>query len=161
MALGRTIKQLSIIDFGTIAMIAPSSRHSIPFLSEEGFSLTELMIVLVVVGVLVLLALPKLMPVVTKAKTTEAKLQLKQVYTLEQSYKYENDRYSTVFSDIGFEQEKLVTEQGRARYKIDISSADANTFKARATSVVDFDGDGTFDVWVTDETGAIRNTTPD
>jgi len=130
-------------------------------LDEAAFSLTELMIVLVVVGILVLLALPRLMPVVTKAKTTEAKLMLKQIYTLEQSYKYENDRYSTVLSDIGFEQEKLVTEGGRARYKVEVLSADAKGFKAQATSVVDFDGDGTFDVWVTDETGAIRNTTPD
>ena len=128
---------------------------------DKGFSLTELMIVLVVVGILVLLALPKLMPVVTKAKTTEAKLMLKQLYTLEQSYKYENDRYSPVLSEIGFVQEKLVTEQGRARYRLDILSADTKSFKAQATSVVDFDGDGTFDVWVTDETGTIRNTVPD
>lgn len=138
------------------------ARRSTALLADElGFSLTELMIVLVVVGILVLLALPKLMPVVTKAKTTEAKLMLKQVYTLEQSYKYENDRYSTVLTEIGFEQEKLVTEQGRARYKVEIVSADAKSFKAQATSVVDFDGDGTFDVWVTDETGAIRNSVPD
>ncbi len=136
-------------------------RCTAPLAAQDGFSLTELMIVLVVVGVLVLLALPKLMPVVTKAKTTEAKLMLKQIYTLEQSYKYENDRYSTVLADIGFEQEKLVTEQGRARYKVEILSADAKNFKAQATSVVDFDGDGTFDVWVTDESGAIRNSVPD
>ena len=54
---------------------------------------------------LVLLALPKLLPVVTTAKTTEAKLMLKQVHTLEQTYKFERDRYSPVFSDIGLEQE--------------------------------------------------------
>jgi type IV pilus assembly protein PilE len=137
-------------------------RHvTAPFADERGFSLTELMIVLVVVGILVLLALPKLMPVVTKAKTTEANLMLKQVYTLEQSYKYENDRYSTVLSEIGFEQEKLVTEQGRARYRLEILSADTKNFKAQASSVVDFDGDGTFDVWVTDESGTIRNSVPD
>ena len=53
--------------------------------SEAGFSLTELMVVLVIIGVLVLLALPRLLPIVTKAKTTEAKLMLKQVYTFEQS----------------------------------------------------------------------------
>ena len=56
--------------------------------NEEGFSLTELMVVLVIIGVLVLLALPKLLPLVTKAKTTEAKLMLKQVHTLQQSYKF-------------------------------------------------------------------------
>jgi type IV pilus assembly protein PilE len=136
-------------------------RCTAPLAAQDGFSLTELMIVLVVVGVLVLLALPRLMPVVTKAKTTEAKLMLKQIHTLEQSYKYENDRYSTVLADIGFEQEKLVTEKGRARYKVEVLSADAKGFKAQATAVVDFDGDGTFDVWMTDESGAIRNSVLD
>ena len=57
---------------------------TLSFRHNEGFSLTELMVVLVIIGVLVLLALPKLLPVVTKAKTTEAKLMLKQVQTLEQ-----------------------------------------------------------------------------
>ncbi len=129
--------------------------------ADGGFSLTELMIVLVIVGVLVLLALPKLMPVVTKAKTTEAKLMLKQIYTLEQSFKYENDRYSGVLSDIGFEQETLVTQGGRARYKVEVLSADEKAFKAQATAVVDFNGNGTFDVWVVDQTGTVRNTVPD
>lgn len=128
---------------------------------EEGFSLTELMVVLVIIGVLVLLALPKLLPLVTKAKTTEAKIMLKQVHTLEQSYKFEYDRYSQSLSDIGFEQTKLVTENGQARYKIEIISADEKHFTAQAVAVIDFDGDGIFNVWVTDETGAIKEKIPD
>lgn len=128
---------------------------------NHGFSLTELMVVLVIVGVLVLLALPKLMPVVTKAKTTEAKLQLKQLYTLQQAYKFEHDRYSNTLSEIGFEQEKLVTEGGQARYRIEIVSAETGKFQALATAVVDFDGDGVYNVWVVDETGAIREKIPD
>lgn len=123
--------------------------------------MTELMVVLVIIGVLVLLALPKLMPLVTKAKTTEAKLMLKQVYTLQQSYKFEHDRYSTVLSEISFEQEILTAEGGQARYKIDIVSADEKTFTAQATSTVDFDDDGTFNVWAVDQTGAIKEKIPD
>src|SRR5437667_12681144 len=95
--------------------------------SIAGFSLTELMVVLVIIGVLVLLALPKLLPLVTKAKTTEAKLMLKQIYTLEQSYKFEHDRYTNALSEIGFEQDKLVSQGGQARYKIEvIASADTS-----------------------------------
>jgi len=100
--------------------------------------MVELMVVLVIIGILVLLALPKLEPIVTKAKTTEAKLMLKQVYTLEKSYKYENDRFSASIDEIGFEQDKLVTDGGRARYKIEIVSADEKGFVAQATAVVDF-----------------------
>ncbi len=128
---------------------------------EAGFSLTELMIVLVIIGVLVLLALPKLLPIVTKAKTTEAKLMLKQVHTLEQAYKYERDRYALQLTEIGFEQEKLVSQGGQARYQIEILGADERSFQARATSVVDFDNDGTFNVWVVDQTGMISEKVPD
>ena len=123
--------------------------------------MTELMVVLVIIGVLVLLALPKLMPLVTKAKTTEAKLMLKQVYTLQQSYKFEHDRYSTALSEISFEQEKLTAEGGQARYKIEVVNADEKTFLAQATSTVDFDDDGTFNVWVVDQTGTIKEKIPD
>jgi type IV pilus assembly protein PilE len=128
---------------------------------QAGFSMTELLVVLVFFGVLVLLALPKLMPLVTKAKTTEAKLMLKQVYTLEQSYKYEHDRYSNVLTDISFEQEKLTTEGGQARYKIEVVAADEKGFSAQATSVVDFDNDGIYNVWIVDQTGAIKEKVPD
>ncbi len=131
------------------------------FKKQSGFTLTELMIVLVIVGVLVLLALPKLMPVVTKAKTTEAKLQLKQVFTLEQSYKFERDRYSTNLAEIGFEQAKLVTEGGQARYRIEVASADEKGFVAQATSVVDFNGNGVYNVWVVDEGGQVKEKMPD
>jgi type IV pilus assembly protein PilE len=128
---------------------------------ERGFSLTELMIVLVIVGVLVLLALPRLMPVVTKAKTTEAKLQLKQLHTLEQAYKFEHDRFTTSLSEIGFEQEKLIPEGGQARYKIEVASAGEKGFVASATSVVDFNSNGVFNVWVVDQTGVVREKVPD
>jgi len=131
------------------------------FKRNHGFSLTELMVVLVIIGVLVLLALPKLLPLVTKAKTTEAKLMLKQVITLQQSYKFEYDRYSPALPDIGFEQTKLISEGGQARYKIDIVSADEKSFVAQATSVVDFDNDGTFNVWEADQAGVIREKVPD
>jgi type IV pilus assembly protein PilE len=124
--------------------------------NEGGFSLTELMVVLVIIGVLVLLALPKLLPIVTKAKTTEAKLMLKQVHTLEQSYKFEHDRYSKEIMEIGFEQDKLVSDGGQARYKIEIVSADEKAYVAQATSLIDFDNDGTFNVWVVDETGVVK-----
>jgi type IV pilus assembly protein PilE len=143
-------------------MIKPENGGMMKLVRNQvGFSLTELMIVLVIVGVLVLLALPKLTPVVTKAKSTEAKLQLKQLHTLEQSYKFEHDHYSMLLPEIGFEQEKLVSEGGQARYRISIVSADDKVFLAQGTSVVDFDNDGIFNVWTVDESGAIRETVPD
>ena len=101
------------------------------------------------------------MPIVTKAKTTEAKLNIKQVFMLEKAYKYEFDKYSTNLAEIGFEQDKLITEGGNARYKIEITNADVNSFRATATSVIDFDNDGTFNVWEVTQEGAIKEITPD
>lgn len=67
--------------------------------NDSGFSLAELMAVLVIISVLVLRALPKLLPMVTEAKTTEAKFMLKQIHTLEQSYKFEHDRYGNILGE--------------------------------------------------------------
>jgi type IV pilus assembly protein PilE len=129
--------------------------------NENGFSLTELLIVLVIMGILIMMALPKLMPVVTKAKTTEAKLNLKQVYILEKNYKFEYDKFSPDLKEISYEQEKIITEGGSARYRIEIKSAEVNSFKAVATAVVDFNNNGVFNVWEVNEDGNIKEVTPD
>jgi type IV pilus assembly protein PilE len=128
---------------------------------ESGFSMTELLVALVIIGVLVLLALPRLMPIVNKAKATEAKLNLNQVYMLEKAFKLENDRYSNNLTEIGFEQETLVTNSGTARYEIKIVSADVNAFRATATSVVDFDNDGNFNVWEINDKKQLKETIAD
>ena len=75
--------------------------------------------------------------------------------------KYEHDVYSASLADIGFEQDSLVTQGGRARYEISIVSADAKSFLAEATAVVDFNGDGRYNVWTVDQTGDIVQKVPD
>ena len=129
----------------------------------KGFTLTELLIVLIIIGILVLLALPNLMPLISKTKSTEAQLQLEHVYNLEKSHYYMYSKYSNDLPAIGFEQEKLVTlgEEGRANYQIEIVEASTNTFVARATAVVDFDGDGVFNVWEINEKKTITETIKD
>ena len=128
---------------------------------EAGFTLTELMIVLVIVGILALLALPRFMGVIAEAKMTEAKMMLRQVHTLQQTYYYGTDSYSGDLSAIGFEQTPLVSEGGTARYRIAVERADPNGYVASATSVADFDKDGTFNVWEVDQNGAVRVRVPD
>lgn len=111
------------------------------------FTLAELLIVLVIVGILVLLALPNLMPLISKTKSTEAQLQLKHVYTLERSHFMLHSKYSDDFQEIGYEHEKTILEDGPANYKIEIIEATPTAFKAQATALADFDGDGVFNVW--------------
>lgn len=129
----------------------------------KAYTLTEILVVLVIIGILVLLALPNLMPLITKAKTTEAKLQLEHLAKLEQSYFYEHSKYSTDLTEIGFVQDKLSSDgkDGKANYKIEISTASNNAFTAKATAVADFDGDGVFNVWQIDQDKTIKEVIPD
>lgn len=127
----------------------------------KAFTLPELLVVLVIIGILVLLALPRLMPLITRTKSTEAQLQLKHLQTLEQSYFYLHSRYSDQFREIGFEHEKLVTEDGPANYQIEIIEAGFDGFKARATAVVDFDRDGEFNIWEIDQDNNLLEIQPD
>ncbi|RZJ76961.1 MAG: prepilin-type N-terminal cleavage/methylation domain-containing protein [Flavobacterium sp.] len=124
----------------------------------DAYTLTEILIVLVIIGILILLALPNLMPLITKAKTTEAKLQLEHLSKLQQSYFYEHSKYSSDLVEIGFIQEKLTSDgkDGKANYKVEITAASNNTFTAKATAVADFDGDGTFNVWQIDQDKNIK-----
>lgn len=127
----------------------------------KAFTLVELLVVLVIIGILVLLALPRLMPLISRAKSTEAELQLAHLHTLEQSFFYLKSKYSTAPEEVGFEQEKLVTDDGSANYLIEIIEASTVGFKARATAVVDFDGDGTFNVWEIDQNKNLIEVTKD
>ena len=129
--------------------------------SLKSFTLTEVLVVLIIIGILILLALPNLMPLITKAKATEAKMQLQHVYTLEKNYFYEKSKYSKDLPEISFEQQKLSPQGGQANYRIEIIDAGSNTFKARATAVVDFNGDGNFNVWEIDQEKNLIETTPD
>lgn len=132
--------------------------HRVP-----AYTLTEILVVLVIIGILVLLALPNLMPLITKAKTTEAKMQLQHAHQLEKAFFYEHSKFSTDLNEIGFTQEKLSTDgkDGKANYKIDIVSANTNSFLIRATAIADFDGDGVMNVWEIDQDKNLKETIQD
>ena len=125
------------------------------------FTLTELLVVLVIIGVLVLLALPNLMPLISRAKATGAKLGLTTLHTMERTHFYTYSKYSDNLEEIDITQEKLVTEGGGANYLIEIIEATTTTFKARATAVVDFDGDGVFNVWEINQDKVLIETVKD
>lgn len=131
-------------------------KHNLP-----AFSLTELLIALAIVGILVLIALPNLMPLISEAKGTEAKLQLKHLYTLEKRYFYMNSKYSNDLNELGFESAKPVSAGGNANYAIEITEASAATFKASAKAITDFDQDGEFNLWEIDQDQKLKEVTKD
>lgn len=131
------------------------------WVEEDGFSLTELMVVLVIIGILALLAIPRFASITTRAKTTEARTMLRQVHTLQEAWFFEYDRYGEQLPAIGFEQVKLVSDGGTARYLVQVEAADGGGYMAIATAVVDFDRDGVFNVWEVNQDGVIRERIPD
>jgi type IV pilus assembly protein PilE len=117
------------------------------------FNLQETLIVLAIIGILLLIALPNLMPLITKAKSVEAQTQLKAIYNAEKQYFFMYSKYSNDFSEIDFEAPLSVKENGSANYTYEIIQATNSEFKARATAITDFDGNGRFNVWEIDQDG--------
>ena len=127
----------------------------------HAFSLSELLVVLVIIGILVIIALPNLMPLISKAKAMEAQQQLGFLHSLQQNHFYTYSRYSESLDEIGFEQSPLVTDGGNANYLIEIVEATEDSFIARAVSVVDFDKDGIYNEWEINEEKCLRETVKD
>ncbi|MCK8479022.1 type IV pilin protein [Psychroserpens algicola] len=123
-------------------------------LKVKAFNLQEVLIVLLIIGVFMLIALPNLMPLVAKAKSIEAQIQLKYIFNNQTSHRYLYSKYTTDLYELDFEAPKTVQSGGTANYVYDILSADNTNFVARATAITDFDGDGIFNVWEINQDGA-------
>ena len=136
------------------------------FHNRRGFTLIELMIVVVIIGILAALAIPRFMKATAKAKQSEAKQILKQIYTMEHTYRQGNATYGDnglasahgavfTFPQIG------VDIQANAMYDYSIVASDV-AFTATATCPnPGIDDDATADVWTINEAGNLQNTTND
>jgi type IV pilus assembly protein PilE len=121
------------------------------------FTLTELLVVLAIIGILLLIALPNLMPLISKTKSTEAKQNLTYIHSLEKSWYMEHSKYSADLNELGFSLEN----PGEAQYSYEIISASPGSFKAKATAKSDFDNDGQINVWEIDQAKNLKEVTPD
>ncbi|MBL4653536.1 MAG: type II secretion system protein [Flavobacteriales bacterium] len=117
----------------------------------KGFSLTDVLIALVIIGILTAGAVVGYGSMMAKARSQEAKTQLEHLHTLQYTYFLEHAKYAETLKDLGFEQQKLTTDNGSANYLIEIAAASSAGFQAKATAVVDFDQDGQINVWQIDQ----------
>jgi len=123
------------------------------------------MIVVVIIGILAALAIPRFMQATTKSKQSEAKQLLKQIYTMQRAYRQESnpptygDNGLTsapgalfLFPQIGVE------VQSSALYTYNIV-AGQDVFTATATA--NLDDDGVIDTWQITDAGVLTCTIND
>ena len=66
-----------------------------------GFSIVEMMVVIVIIGLLGTLAISKYYTFIARARQAEARMNLKNIGDLQESYKYEKEKYHKDVNGVG------------------------------------------------------------
>lgn len=126
------------------------------------------MIVVVIIGILAAMAIPRFMRASVKSKQSEAKLDLKQIYTMENAYRQEKDTYypgdgSTVVAQPGEAFAPIGVEIMWPAYYSYSLTGNATSFTATAGSkrATGLDDDATLDVWTINQNGNLICITDD
>lgn len=104
---------------------------------KKGFTLVELMVVIVIIGILAALAIPRFLGATNKTKAAEFKPVLKQIYTLQEAYKQEKDAYSTDATGAAIAFDKPDTASSRFNYAVSAVTTELGTALVKANKIKD------------------------
>ena len=121
----------------------------------KAFSINEILIVLVVVGILSTIAIASLGDFSAKAYRTEAEANLRGIKTRLDEYRLRNFEFTTEFSKLNFIA-PLKAPEGTSVYTYEMIEADKTTFIAQATADKDYDGDDVYEVLTINQNGKIE-----
>lgn len=107
-----------------------STRNQQRFVKANGFSLIEVMITVVILGILASIAYPSYLSQVRKSRRSDAVQALSQLQQSQERWRANNTSYSDSISTLGV---NAVTAGGY--YTIDVSSATASSYVTTATAV--------------------------
>lgn len=98
----------------------------------RGVTLTELMVVVVIIGILTAIAYPSYRQYAARAKRNEARAALLQIATNQERFYLQNNTYTTNMTSLGFPVAGNWLSDSES-YIITVNAADANDFTATAT----------------------------
>jgi type IV pilus assembly protein PilA len=150
--------------------------------NTKGFTLIELMIVVAIIGILAAIAIPNFLKFQAKSKQSEAKTNLKGIYTAETGYFGENNRYDNFgavnWEPVGTSRYQFVLANSLAsavdnthRGSMSVSGGtltwtgsanptfDNNSFTAGAAGNID--NDTGYDCWTITDLNVLTNTLND
>jgi type IV pilus assembly protein PilA len=137
--------------------------------NKKGFTLIELMIVVAIIGILAAIAIPNFLKFQAKSKQSEAKTNLKGIYTAETGYFGEQNSYGTFqtvnWAPVGNSRYRFTvltssTDEGNLTVTFDAWSGatpawTTNSFTAGAQGNVD--SDAANDVWTITDMNVLAN----
>jgi prepilin-type N-terminal cleavage/methylation domain-containing protein len=133
--------------------------------NPSGFTLIELMIVVVIIGILAALAIPRFMAATTKTKQSEAKTILKQIYANQRAYRQQagsNVYYIPAGPASAASPDALtniwIEISANARYSFTVVAVGDGFV---ATAQANIDDDAALDTWTIDDAGNLVCTCDD